>query len=271
MVMNKLITRTEVVTPEMAKIYLSRSKGNRPINNRVVQQYARAMKRGEWMLNGEAIIFDNNGNLVNGHHRLNAVIKADCSAWFQITEGVEPSAFATFDCGLRRTAAQCLSLAGVRNYSQVASAIRSFIVLCRNQKMVRPAAENTPTNSEVADCYHQFQDTWDRIGTFISNARMRGFLPMGWIGGAYFYLLQQGRDEGDITYFFSQLCSLGTSENSTIEKLRTQLLRAKTQRRDLRADVKWALFVKTWNAFVEGRTISALKWQYGEETPTLVN
>lgn len=53
--------KVEKITPEIAKIYYSRSTGNRVINRQAVKTYIAQMKTGRWVLNGETICFDSNG------------------------------------------------------------------------------------------------------------------------------------------------------------------------------------------------------------------
>ena len=55
--------KVEKITPEIAKIYYSRSTGNRVINRQAVKTYIAQMKTGRWVLNGETICFDSNGVL----------------------------------------------------------------------------------------------------------------------------------------------------------------------------------------------------------------
>lgn len=71
----KIVVKT--ITPADAQCFLATSRGNRTISRQTVEAMARDMERGAWALNGESIVFDNDGHLVEGHHRLNAVIKAN--------------------------------------------------------------------------------------------------------------------------------------------------------------------------------------------------
>jgi hypothetical protein len=65
-----LTVKLETITPEQAAIWLTRNRRNRPIRRTRVARYADAMRRGHWRVNGEAVIFDSEGNLLNGQHRL---------------------------------------------------------------------------------------------------------------------------------------------------------------------------------------------------------
>lgn len=67
----------ELITPEEAKEYLSHNiENNRTINSSKVKIFANDMKNGAWQLNGEAIRFNEMGKLVDGQHRLSAIIQA---------------------------------------------------------------------------------------------------------------------------------------------------------------------------------------------------
>lgn len=67
--------KTEIVnlTPDIASRMLNTNQRNRPLKNNVVKQYAAAMLRGEWKLNGETIIISRDGNLLDGQHRISAL------------------------------------------------------------------------------------------------------------------------------------------------------------------------------------------------------
>lgn len=92
-----------MISPEVAKKYLA-VNGENPrklINKNVVHQYAIDMATGNWVLNGEPLVFDSNGNLKNGQHRLTAVIQADVTVPMMVIRGVDP-AIGSFDYGYRR-------------------------------------------------------------------------------------------------------------------------------------------------------------------------
>ena len=59
------------ITPHMAEQLLSvNADEQRNINKRRVDQYATDMAKGLWKANGEPIIIDERGRLIDGQHRL---------------------------------------------------------------------------------------------------------------------------------------------------------------------------------------------------------
>lgn len=69
------------VTPQIAQELLNHNIINRKLNQRRVALYAKDMKEAKWenIADGISISVDETGKLLNGQHRLNAIIKANVS------------------------------------------------------------------------------------------------------------------------------------------------------------------------------------------------
>lgn len=102
--MNSIVVE---VSPSLAKQYLEKSKGNRAESKERISTYAKNMKDGLWQLTPQGISFDEDGVLVDGHHRLKAVIQSGVSVPFYVTLSV-PRQTTIFDRGRPRTTGQFL-------------------------------------------------------------------------------------------------------------------------------------------------------------------
>src|SRR5690606_24318901 len=98
------------VSPEMASEWLQHNEGNRRIRAGVVIKYAAVMARGKWLTTPEPIAFSWDGRLLNGQHRLSAVIRAGVSVPMFVVRNVDPSAFVALDRGATRTVADALGI-----------------------------------------------------------------------------------------------------------------------------------------------------------------
>lgn len=64
------------VDPKQAKLWLSNNPNNRPINLLKVNSFANMMKNGLWNLKESTPIqINKNGALINGQHRLLAILQ----------------------------------------------------------------------------------------------------------------------------------------------------------------------------------------------------
>ena len=95
-----------LITKDIADAMISRNTQNyRKVNWNLVHKYARAMEQGLWRSNGEPIIFDEDGLLKDGQHRLLAVLEYGVPVKMLVVRGVSRDVN-TFDEGGGRTATQ---------------------------------------------------------------------------------------------------------------------------------------------------------------------
>jgi hypothetical protein len=93
----------EMVTPEHAKHLLGRNVINRTIRWGWVKYLARQIRQGRWELLSDAIGIRKDGVLINGQHRLLAIIEAGVPAPLFIVRGLSEGAFMVTDRGKMRT------------------------------------------------------------------------------------------------------------------------------------------------------------------------
>lgn len=116
------------IGPEEARRMLGKSAAftNRNINKDRVRNYAADMASGNWLANGEPIILDEDGTVIDGQHRLQAVVVAGATVPFLFVAGVPRSHAKTIDQGLSRTISHSLQMGGQKNACQVVAAARSL-------------------------------------------------------------------------------------------------------------------------------------------------
>lgn len=114
----------ENIGKDLATEYLTKNTNNyRSMSPRKSREYAADMKAGKWELNGEPIVFCEDGTLKDGQHRLMAVAMADVVVPFLVVRGVKNNVN-IFDFGKSRTIKQLCSALDVPVSSCCASAVR---------------------------------------------------------------------------------------------------------------------------------------------------
>ena len=100
------------VSPEMAGKMLAHNEGNRSISDNTVRAYAADMAAGRWDEYAfNPVIFDINGRLKDGQHRLAAVVKSGAVVGMWIAD-LPTDAGDMYDRGRTRTAKNVLELRG---------------------------------------------------------------------------------------------------------------------------------------------------------------
>lgn len=134
----KITTTMEAITPAMAETILQEhynrvangEYSQRNIYKTIVMKYVTDMRNGHWKPSPSPIIFDEDGNLANGQHRLEGVRQSGKTIEFTITRGWPKDVIDTEDRGKSRTVGDQLYLHGVKNANVVASSVTGIVRVC---------------------------------------------------------------------------------------------------------------------------------------------
>ncbi len=249
-----LTYKTQTITPTVAEAMLAKAAPNRTINNAAVGHYKAVMLAGEWELNGEPIIIDTDGFLLDGQHRLWAVVESGVTITSLVVRGAARESFATIDTGTKRTAGQVLSMVGLKYANCVAAALRLLMDyesaggLTRKRgryshKDVMSALKNNPNISLSA--------------ALATRCKMPRVLTLS--TATFCHYLFAKRSATGAAEFFERLADgAGLSRGSPILALRTRLF--KDAQAAARSDryVQVELVFRAWNGFREGRSMSKM-------------
>lgn len=139
------------ITPEIAEEMLRNNPINRTIKSKRVNKYAREIQSGKWTATPTPISISPSGRLLDGQHRLLAVIKAGIPIKAPIAYDVPEDT--VFDRGAERDTGDALFMRGVIDKDvssrRVISVIYRYFSICGN---------NNPSDSEMADFINQNHD-----------------------------------------------------------------------------------------------------------------
>jgi hypothetical protein len=139
---------TEIINPDRALKLLETQQQNRLPNKHHVAFLAEQMAQGLWMSNtGDTIKLNTKGNLVDGQHRLLAIVKAGMQIEVSIANGVTDEAVQVLDTGRSRTAVDAFTIAQLPNSNNLLSAIR-FLMVYEQGKAGR-AKERIPVREMI--------------------------------------------------------------------------------------------------------------------------
>jgi hypothetical protein len=96
-------TVQQTITPEMAKSYLLKNVSNRRLRKSWVAHLRSAMDRGEWQVTHQSIALTADGRVVDGQHRLHAVIAHGKPVEMMVMHGAPWDTFGVVDVGMKRT------------------------------------------------------------------------------------------------------------------------------------------------------------------------
>jgi hypothetical protein len=139
------------VDPATAKQWLDNNLRNRPLKDDVIQAYARDMLNGTWVATHQGVAFNDRDELIDGQHRLRAIVLSGCTVKMMVTfglpseiKGKEMTTMDAVDRGACRSVADQLLLQhGFRNAGITAAVCRSLAALCSGEKTRRLSVGQT--------------------------------------------------------------------------------------------------------------------------------
>ena len=260
------------ITPAMAVQFLLANTRNRNLNYARVIQMSDMIVRGEWQFNGSPIVFDNNGVLVDGQHRLAAIHRASIACESVIICGVDESTQLTIDTGRPRTFKDQLTLIGCSNtvaVSALLSRIYSWnLSLEAGDKKMKTRANinNRPTHKQLFNLFYEIGQE-PLVNAARVSDRLRKHIPIQRTPMAHCHMMFNEISEDDAENFAQLLESgSGLSEGHPIYQLRRKIqtddLKKHPQRRH-----QHPYIIKAWNYYREGQEIRMLSFKPGGAKP----
>lgn len=244
----------ETVKPALAQEWLLRNTNNRRIRMRVVEAYARDMAAGNWRMAGEPIKFSKAGVLLDGQHRLHAVMVADVAVQLLVVRGLDDAAQTVMDTGATRSAGDALKLLGEESYyANIAAAARLAIIYEAGDVV---SGNLKVTNTEIVSFVDEHPDI-RRAVELASTWRNAIDVPMSVTAMAIWRLMQVDAD--DTVLFFSKAAEkTNLSARDPILALINRLAEIRrSSRRVSRADYLSLIF-RSWNYWRTRRLVASL-------------
>jgi hypothetical protein len=268
--MSKITSKIETITPEIASHYLKNNKENRPLSTVTIENYADAMIRGEWMFNGDAIRIDEDGNLLDGQHRLYAIISSGINIESLVIKGLPREVFSTIDIGRGRRKADFISLLGYKYATQFAAALEILYIYRKNNfKFVHArAGKKNLSTQQIIELAAKEEGLIESIKIIKKIGSMQNILPPA-IAAAFHYIVSEKEPER-ANLFFEQLYSgANLSPNSPILTLRNQQLNYRINRLSQNRKALIIGIIKCWNAYESNESLACIKFNENDEVPNI--
>jgi hypothetical protein len=242
--------RFEVITPAVAKRYLEVNLTNRNISDSVVNMYGDDMKCGRWLLTANGIGFDVEGVLVDGQHRLEAIVRSGVAEEFIVVYNLPKPSRAVTDIGRTRTTADELRMRGVTNNAVAAAAVKLYMEYERGTVGNTAAARiSKPVLVDVAIKMDE-DGKLSHAARQASKVHTQVRVSMSMLTMAY--MLFASKDKKLADHYYEKLAT-GENVTGTILAVRNKLLKEQANKKNklTTAHLLYAL-IRGWNALRKG-------------------
>lgn len=265
----------EKIGPELAEKILSSSQDkvkNRNVTDGHVEWLASQMKAGKWRTNGEPIILDEEGHLLDGQHRLWAIATSGVEIETVVTRGVDRNTFATIDTGAARTGANVFQMSGEVNCHVLAAAL-GWLYRFENGKMLWGIKSSGYTAATGISLLKKNPEVRDAVAWSLrmqKNIFLRE-LPKSALAFLRYIFCRHKPNKAE--EFFELVGDVRPDSPGTATRaFRDWILKNKNSRQPANTLEFIAISVKAWGAFLDGETPKTYVWRragaFPESFPT---
>lgn len=256
-----------LVTPKYAEELLKMNVSNRKVRRSKVDSLAESMKKGEWELSNDAIVISEGNILLNGQHRLLAVVKSGVACNFIVFTGATDSSFGIMDTPSVRRVSDVIYRMGGTNPNNAEAVVRDFMNLTLDynngwETMWRYGHRSQATRKECIDAYEKYAEDIAKWLKFADHVIGKGasLISMSAVASlGLFFNVTLNHPEDKIRAFFRELFVDGATSHATILYVRRKLLRHKMKLETLSKDDRHRLVIRAWNDYVLGKQSNVIR------------
>lgn len=249
------------LTPEMAQKLLTKNPNNRQVKIANVAFLIKEINEGRWTLNGEPIIIDSNGDIVDGQHRLWACYESKTPITTLIVYGVSPDVINTIDTGTKRISKDCLDMHNIVNSTLTASTIKLIHQFERGSYSDLGSTSRVLSNQQVIEYYYGNQNKLEASINLGINLykKCNKIISSSLISGLHFLFDKKSKTQAE--EFFNKLCTgIGLEAGSPITALRNKLTKeAVDGNKNMSQKDKVQIIIFAWNKYRGGEKCKLIK------------
>lgn len=261
----KPTVRVVTLSPaQCEKILKEQNVRNRDIRQGRIEHLAAIIDKGEWRLTGDAIVFDIDGVLLNGQHRLTAAVVANKPIEVVVLKNLPRINQDVMDDTLSRRLADAMKLRGETDVHRRGAGVNwsARMVYCEATGIAHYA--NNALRPSIPQLLRYYDEHSGLRQSSVDCRPIQRELKLrpGPLIALHYRLGMIDAEHRDV--FFNQLRTGEMLERGSPILVFRRYCDRERDRYSARPDYCWvAVGVKAWNAWREGRPISTLSYNYG--------
>ena len=227
------------------------------------------MLKGNWVFDGQPIRMTESGTVLDGQHRLSAIVLSETSQEFLVVSGIKSDAFKVMDTGKNRSSGDVLGIKGYEHSTNLSSIAK--LIISHNNNLNGGRGNDKISNTDVLDFIEKNENLMVLLkGSQKYYKEFQRVLPLSQI--VFYRYIFSKKDVVASDDFWSKVCfGLGLEDKSPTKALRNLLIKDKLSKTSLPAKEKKALIIKAWNYYRADRGVSFIRWnKENEKFPTAI-
>lgn len=262
----QITAKVEWIDPPKAEQLLDTMVANRKVSHVIVGKYIDDMQTNNWFVTNQGIGIDSQGRLIDGQHRLWAIIESGRAVKMLVVRGINPQAFRALDSARNRTFSDDLHIQGYSSYTAKGSLVR----LVAKADVAGPRGMTLSnmgklkfTRIELEDFMLEMLDKVDLDNSVNAGARLNFATKCNITAGASFYYMVALRYGPETAQGFldAVIERSGLFKGDPKFALRDRLERLAGLKPRPPAELYLGLLIKAFNADLRGERVYRLEFR----------
>ncbi len=253
--MSKISTVLEKVTPDAARRMLGNNVKNRRLKTRLVDRLVNDIKSGDFHITHQGIALDKDDNLIDGQHRLSAVIEAGIPVEMYVTRGLDPEMMNVVDIGAKRSQADVLAIHGHHSSLVLAAAAIIYNGFLTGQYSTTDGVRSYMNNFKLLEFVKEHPELLKAVDWINGNKKVKQ-LGFSSVVVAFYALLHKKNRNKAIEFFRVLEENHSEKRNHPAVVLNEHILRKRAQGVTVKRAYLMAALIRSWDNFLAGEYAS---------------
>lgn len=266
---------TRKISPQIAAAYLNNAVKNRKVNKRRIENMAAKMKNKSWNASGETIKFDSNGTLIDGQHRLKAIIMSNTTQEMAVAYDLDPIVFTELDTGKKRTLSDVLFIENFTSHTHLATAtkgIYSFVNFGIDQMSHGRSFKSTSEAKTSNRTYLEFLKNHPEIVNslmFVLKCGKQKLVTTSFLIVMHYIFKTRSRKDADI-FIQKFITGDNLALNNPILRLREKMIQQNADKIKVVHHDQTKMFVIAWNKWRGDQSLKYFRIDTNKPMPRII-
>jgi len=254
----ELTAVVETVTPELAEKYLTNNPMNRQLHHSQIRLYSRLMREGKWKLIPAPLCFSKEDMLLQGQHRLSAVVDSGTTHDFLVCRGIDKEIFPLLDAGLTRSGSDALFIQGNFSHPELyASLVYNIIRWNAGAFWGHGNKAVSPSSVETLEYALENKAELSKTVNFMKSVQGRTKYMSERFFVASMHIIKETTSDLEVKIhaFFLEICSEKETADPAVDWLRDSLMVDKQSNSKLQRSTVFAMIFYAWNGYQQKKFI----------------
>lgn len=252
--MNNVEFKKVLVTPEIAQELLSKHVINRKVSKNKVNALITDIEKDNWICDtGETIKFNSEGALIDGRHRLYAIIESKKSQYCYLANNCDMEAQKVIDGGNRNVKDMFLVMQ-IDNYDKVSMIVKNLTALLFKTNRRQMVREKIFTNMFYKDFYNENKNLIDfaaeNFDKIANSKKAIKLIPKSMILTIGAYLMYKGYEYENVNEFLQFIVTGSNIPMENIENVWDQLWKLKEKDKSYNTYFTYQILFKCFEYYI---------------------